>query len=235
MQAMPGRVVSRRFIGREQELAQVDAAIAAGAAGVATTVLVGASAGLGASRFLDEALDRAAGSAVPPLVLRGAAHGPVDPPWAAVHEVLGPVLATRPRDEALGLLRRDSRSALAGLPGMSDLASTLPPPPVSALADPERTQPRALEALLRWLGRLAVERPIVLVLEDLHVADAATRAFATFIARTARDERITLVLTYQPDRLTREHPLRENLAIVEGSLRPPVRVDLAPLSHRTSR
>ncbi|MEW6225729.1 MAG: LuxR C-terminal-related transcriptional regulator [Chloroflexota bacterium] len=229
---MPGRVVSRRFIGREPELAQVEAAIAAGARGVATTVIIGASAGMGATRFLDEALEAAAASANPPLVLRGAAHGPVDPPWAAVHDALGPVIATRPRDEVLGLLRRDSRSVLAGLPGMAELAATLPPPAVSALADPERTQPRALEALLRWLGRLAATRPIVLVLEDLHVADAATRAFATFVARTARDERITLVLTFQPDRLTREHPLRENLAVVEGSLRPPVRVDLAPLSRR---
>src|SRR6185295_8249125 len=98
--------------------------------------------------------------------------------------------------------------------------------------DPERRQPRALESLLRWLGRVADERPIVLVLEDLHAADAATRSFATFMARISRDERIALVLTYQPDRLTREHPLRENLAVIEAGLRPPVRVDLAPLARR---
>ena len=35
----------------------------------------------------------------------------------------------------------------------------------------------------------------MLALEDLHVADAATRAFATFVARTAREERLSLVLT----------------------------------------
>ena len=52
------------------------------------------------------------------------------------------------------------------------------------------------------------------------------------MARISRDERIALVLTYQPDRLTREHPLRENLAVIEAGLRPPVRVDLAPLARR---
>ena len=72
----------------------------------------------------------------------------------------------------------------------------------------------------------------MLALEDLHVADAATRAFATFVARIAREERIALVLSYQPDRLTREHPLRENLAVIEAGLRPPVRIDLAPFARR---
>ena len=115
---------------------------------------------------------------------------------------------------------------------MAAMAAGIPAPRSSALEDPERRQPRALEGLLRWLGRVAAERPVVLVLEDLHAADAATGAFATFVARIARNERIALVLTYQPDRLTREHPLRENLAVIEAGLRPPVRVELAPLARR---
>lgn len=229
---MPGRIVSRRFIGREPELAQIEAAIAAGASGVATTVTIAAGAGMGATRLIDEALDRADATGQPPLVLRGQANGPADPPWAAVLDALAPVLAKRPRDEVVALLRRDARSMLLGLPGMAALAAGLPAQRASALADPERRQPRALEALLRWLGRLAVERPVVLVLEDLHAADAATRAFATFVARIARDERITLILTYQPDRLTLEHPLHENLSVIEGGLRPPVRLELHPLARR---
>ncbi len=229
---MPGRVVSRRFIGREAELARVVEAVTAAASGAATTVLVASSAGMGATRFLDEALDRVTGRPQPPVVLRGQAHGPVDPPWAAVLDAIAPLLAQRPDAELDALLARDGRPILLGLPGMGERAMRVPGPRASDLADPERRQPRALESLLRWLGRVAAERPIVIVLEDLHAADAATRSFATFVARIARDERICLVLTYQPDRLTREHPLRENLAVIEAGLRPPVRVDLAPLARR---
>ncbi len=229
---MPGRVVSRRFIGREPELARVVEAIAASATGSATTVIVGGGAGMGVTRFVDEALDRIVGRPKPPLVLRGQANGPVDPPWAAVLEALGPLLAERPAAEVEALLAHDARPILLGLPGMAERAERVEGPRASDLADPERRQPRALESLLRWLGRVAAERPIVLVLEDLHAADAATRSFATFMARIARDERIALVLTYQPDRLTREHPLRENLAVIDAGLRPPVRVDLAPLARR---
>jgi DNA-binding CsgD family transcriptional regulator/tetratricopeptide (TPR) repeat protein len=229
---MPGRVVSRRYIGREPELARVVDAVSAAAAGTATTVIVAGSAGMGVSRFLDEALERIGTRAQPPLVLRGQAHGPIDPPWAAVLDALGPLLAARPVAETDALLARDARPILLGLPGVAERADAVTGPRASDLADPERRQPRALEALLRWLGRVAAERPIVLALEDLHAADAATRAFATFVARIARDERICLVLTYQPDRLTREHQLRENLAVIEAGLRPPVRVDLAPLARR---
>jgi len=71
---MPGRVVSRRFIGREPELARFGAAIAAAAAGTATSIVVAGTAGVGVSRFLDEGLARVAASPAAPLVLRGRAH-----------------------------------------------------------------------------------------------------------------------------------------------------------------
>ena len=229
---MSGRVVSRRYIGREAELSRIDAGLAAAAEGAATTLIITGAAGMGVSRLVDEALERASAAPSPALVLRGRSYGPADPPWAAVLDALGPILASRPRDELARLLARDARPILLDLPGMAEIAAGLPAPRQSALEDPERRQPRALEALLRWLGRLAVERPVILALEDLHAADAATRAFATFVARIAREERLALILTYQPDRLTREHPLRENLAVIEAGLRPPVRVDLAPMSRR---
>ncbi len=229
---MPGRVVSRRFIGREPDLARFDAAIAAAAGGMATAVVVSGTAGIGVSRFLDEGLVRVTASSAAPLVLRGRAHGPADPPWQSVLDALAPLFATRPQAELEGLLRGDARPILADLPGLAALAASVPAPAHSALADPERRQPRALEAMLRWLGRVAAERSIVLVLEDLHAADAATRAMATFFARTAKHERIALVLSYQPDRLLRDHPLRGNLAVIDAGLRPPVRIHLAPLARR---
>ncbi len=230
---MSDKVVSRRFIGRETELAQLEAAVDAAVGGTATTVIVAGDAGIGVSRFLDEALDRLLTRGPDaPLVLRGRANGPIDPPWSAVLEALGPLVAQRDPAELRRLLARDARPILLRLPGLEELAAGVPAPASSELADPERRQPRALASLLRWLGRVARERPIVLALEDLHVGDAATRSFATFIARIARSERICLILSYQPDRLAREHPLRENLAIIEAGLRPPARIDLGPLSRR---
>ena len=56
---MSGRVVSRRFVGRETELARIADALAMAAGGAATTVIVSGSAGMGVTRFIDEALNRA--------------------------------------------------------------------------------------------------------------------------------------------------------------------------------
>ncbi len=229
---MPGTVTSHRFVGREPELARIRDALASADAGAATTVIVAGSAGIGVTRLLDEAMERAAAAPSSPLILRGRCHGPADPPWAAVLEALEPALASRPPAEVRALLRRDAGPILRQLPWVAALGDDHPGPRESALADPERRQPRAMAVLLRWLDRLALERPVVLVLEDLHVADASTRAFATFVARIAREERIALVLSYQPDRLTRDHPLRDSLAVIEGGLRRPVLVELAPFARR---
>ncbi|HEY4754237.1 MAG TPA: hypothetical protein VIH37_13200, partial [Candidatus Limnocylindrales bacterium] len=73
---MPGRVVSRRFIGREPELARFSAAVDAAAQGTATAIVIAGTAGIGVSRFLDEGLARVAAAPSAPLVLRGRAHGP---------------------------------------------------------------------------------------------------------------------------------------------------------------
>jgi DNA-binding CsgD family transcriptional regulator/tetratricopeptide (TPR) repeat protein len=229
---MPGRVVSRRFVGRESEHAQLLAALDGVARGRAATVAVTGTAGIGVTRFVDDALERIAAGPIPPLVLRGVSHGPADAPYAAVLAALEPALVAAPPGALDGLAASEARAALSGLPVIADLLGRVPAPRDSVLADPERRQPRALEALVRWLGRASEERPILLVLEDLHVADAATRAFATFVSRIAREERIGLLLTWQPDRLTREHPLRTSLAEIEAGPRPPARIDLGPLGRR---
>ena len=67
----------------------------------------------------------------------------------------------------------------------------------------ERRQARLLEGILGVLGRLGARQPVMLVLEDLHHADAGTRAFATFLAQVQRPHRVCFVASYQPDELTR--------------------------------
>ena len=64
---------------------------------------------------------------------------------------------------------------------------------VSLTTVPERRQARMLEGILGVLGRLGERRPVLLVIEDLHRADAGTRTLATFLARIARLQRLAIV------------------------------------------
>jgi DNA-binding CsgD family transcriptional regulator len=51
-------------------------------------------------------------------------------------------------------------------------------------------------------------RPTVLVIEDMHWADAATLDFVRYCARRAHHMALLLVLTYRSDELAADHPLR---------------------------
>ena len=72
--------------------------------------------------------------------------------------------------------------------------------------------------------------PVLLVVEDLHWADASSRDLLRFVASRLRHERLLVVATYRSDDLHRGHPLRPLL----GELpRLPVveRIDLEPFTE----
>ncbi|WP_277949966.1 helix-turn-helix transcriptional regulator [Bailinhaonella thermotolerans] len=73
-------------------------------------------------------------------------------------------------------------------------------------------QQQLFGAVLGLLTDLADERPVLLVLEDLHWADRSTRDLLTFLSRVLQRERVCLVGTYRADDLHRRHPLRPVLA-----------------------
>src|SRR5512140_1060180 len=218
-----------RFIGRLQELDQLDAAVTDVAEGRGGAILVAGSSGMGASRLLDELESRIAATPERKLThlrsdrlpaWRGA---PLRPVRVAIEGYLRTLPPTRvaaligPAAELLGPL-------FAGVPGVPNVALARP-------GGPERRTERTLEALRALLGRLAAERPVVLFLEDLHEVDAATRDLVAFLARTAGHLPLLLIGTYEPDALTRTHPFRATLEAIESGPRGVGRVELGPLSQ----
>ena len=83
-------------------------------------------------------------------------------------------------------------------------------------------------AVLGALAEFAATSPVLLVLEDLHWADATTRHLVTFLARMLRRERVAIVGTYRTDDLHRRHPLGEVVAEL-GRLPSVALVELGPL------
>ncbi|HEX5501300.1 MAG TPA: AAA family ATPase, partial [Thermomicrobiales bacterium] len=79
-----------------------------------------------------------------------------------------------------------------------------------------------------FLVAVARERPLVLLLEDLHWADTASLDFLRFVARQVATAPLLLLATYRSDEVPRQHPLYGLLpALVREALA--VRIDLAPL------
>ncbi|HTC86122.1 MAG TPA: LuxR C-terminal-related transcriptional regulator [Candidatus Acidoferrum sp.] len=231
---MPVRYTSEGFVGRERELSRLAIALDAAAAGRSTTLLVGGTGGVGASRLLDETERRLAMLPEPFIVVRGypTASQRADP-YAPIIAGLTPVLAGVPDLELvsifgpgaaeLGRMFPALRSRLAGLGLEAVVASRIAP---------ERRQPRVLERFLGVLWALGERRPVLLVVEDLHRADAATRALVTFIARISRPGRLAVVGTFQPDEMTRAHPFNDDLAAMGYIPRAVERIDLGLLDRR---
>ena len=185
---MPGRYTSARYVGRESAFARLAAVLDDATSGRARAMLISGPAGVGISRFLDEAIGRIGGLTEPMRVLRGGAMpAGTDEPYGPVGAVrrtgarraLGRRARRRPRSRRR---RRSPASCRASRPGWTGPAGCHRH---GARARPNAGRRARSKASSACSAGSASGSPVVLVLEDLHRADAATRALVTFLARIA--------------------------------------------------
>jgi DNA-binding CsgD family transcriptional regulator/tetratricopeptide (TPR) repeat protein len=230
---MAARYTSARFVGREDAFAKLASVLQSAAAGASQTLLIDGTAGVGSTRFIDEAIRRVAGLQQPMTVIRGAAQGPgTDPPYGSVVRALRPVLAALPDDDLRRVLGSATDELIRVLPELADRVGAGGSDGRRILtAVPERRQARLLEGILGVVGRLGDREPVFLIVEDLHRADAGTRSLVSFLERLARSQRVAIVGTYQGDAIRRGDPWAVDLAALENAPRQPVRLALPPLGR----
>src|SRR5262245_39210423 len=230
---MPGTYTSARFVGREEAFASLAAALDDAAHARARTVLLDGTAGVGVTRLLDEAITRIGALREPMTVLRAAAWpAQADEPYGAIVRAIGPTIRALPDETLAGLLGPATSEVVRLLPDLEPRLGALGiPPGIGGTTAPERRQDRTLESILGLLGRLGELQPVVLVLEDLHLADAATRVLVTFLARIARDQRIAIIGTHQSDVVARDDPWAPDVAMIDSGPTPPMRLVLPPLDR----
>jgi predicted ATPase len=220
---VPTRVTSSRFIGRTRELAELEAAIHDASDGRPSLAFIAGESGVGKTRLLNE-LERQA-LTVDARVLTGdcVALGEDELPYAPIVAALRSL--TRDGDPVLDELGPATRAGLASL--LPELAPSAAVPTDDRDAPP---QARVFEALLTLLERLGRDGTVLLAIEDLHWADASTRAFLAFLAHSLRTEHALVVASYRSDELHRRHPLRPVLAELERGTSAR-RIELAPLTR----
>jgi len=235
---MRARLTSSHFVGRIGELAELQLAVREASAGRPVLVLLGGDSGVGKTRIVCELEHRLAQGGDPdgdadddapaPLVLRGDGVQQSDGelPYAPLLGALRPLV--RAHHPALDALGSGSRAQLATiLPGLD--AGHDGGRARDGRADPGG-QLRLFEALLELIDLVSQTAPVVLILEDMHWADRSTRTFVAFLARSLRQERVALLLTYRADELHRRHALRPLLSELERLDRAR-RIDLEPFDR----
>ncbi len=86
------------------------------------------------------------------------------------------------------------------------------------------------EAIEVLFETLSTSHHLVVVIEDLQWADAATLALLKTFASTLRGRHLTIIATYRSDDIDRFHPLRPVLAELDRT-RTIIRVEVGPLTH----
>ncbi|WP_431680643.1 helix-turn-helix transcriptional regulator [Kitasatospora sp. KL5] len=197
--------VSPVFVGRSRETELLATALVRAGAGEPQAVLVGGEAGIGKTRLVEEFLHgvRAPGAVAAvggclEVGAEGLPYGPLATALRRLHSELGPAF----------------EEAAAGMEG--HLARLLPEfgEPDAGLND-EFGRARLFDHTVRLVERLAEDRTLVLVVEDLHWSDRSTRDLLAYLIRTLHRARVLVVATYRSDDLHRRHPLRPYLAELE--------------------
>src|SRR5215472_879779 len=203
------------LVGRDAELARLRNLLDEAAQGRAVAALVSGDAGVGKSRLVAEVAALAAQRGFCVLTGQCAEIGDSVPylPFADA-------LRTAPADleaavKARPVLARLLPDGDRGQQGESDWAGL--------------AKQQMFGAMLGLLAELAEDKPVLLVLEELHWADMSTREMLTFLLRMLHRERVATIGTYRTDDLHRRHPLRPVLADLQR-LPSVVMVELGPLA-----
>jgi tRNA A-37 threonylcarbamoyl transferase component Bud32/tetratricopeptide (TPR) repeat protein len=163
------------FVGRRTELAQLRAAFDASSTGRLAMVLVSGSSGIGKSRLLQRFAVELTADDSGAILLEGRCHEREAIPYKTIDGVvdaLSRFLSRRPAGEVAALLPTH-RTMLARLfPVMlrvpqlaKESAKT------ESIAEPQQIRERAFSALRELFTRVAMDRPTVLVVDDLQWAD----------------------------------------------------------------
>lgn len=184
------------ILGRDEPLARLNGALARAAAGGRATVLVSGESGIGKTELV-----RSVTRSRQPVAWGTCIDDVSAPgywPWSQALDDLA---------HTVGLVR--SR-ALAG----DDAALLATVVPALGRRDPVEGSARErwllLDAVSRWIDRLAAVAPVVVVLDDLQWADESTLVLLDFVARTPRLASVCLIGCYRHNEMSL--PARARLA-----------------------
>ena len=223
---MPAPPAGDGFVGRAAELARLEQALDAATAGHGATALIAGPAGIGKTRLTGELAERARRRGA--TVLTGRCI-----------DLVGAALPYFPLVEALRPLRGTRRPRRAAGARRACCPARRSPRPRTGNAG--ESQLHLFEAVRTALDRLSATAPVVLVLEDLHWADASTLDLLAFLAHAVHDGRVLIVATWRQDAVRKDDAmhrlasgLRRRRVAFTVELGPLARDELATLVARES-
>ena len=197
------------FVGRKVELAHLWAQFEKATLGEGRVVVISGEAGSGKTRTIEVFADRARRSGA--YVLMGSCHeavgAPVFWPWS---KIVSSALALPRASSVLDSLGSGAWHLRRLSPGVRESAKG----DADETLDPSQARFRLFESVTAFLVKLSEERPLVVVLDDLHWGDEASLRLLTFVSNELRHSRILLIAACRNIPPSRGHPLTSTLGHV---------------------
>jgi class 3 adenylate cyclase/tetratricopeptide (TPR) repeat protein len=198
-----GGAVRTPFVGREGERADLRRAVDAALTGEGSLVLLAGEAGVGKSRLTLEVQAEAEARGM--RILVGHCSEMEHAPYLPFVEILEAALVSSRSPEALRQALGEGGPEVARIvPGLRRVLPDLPPP-VDLPAEQARRY--LWLSVHEFVERASRQRPLMLVLEDLHWADESTLLLLEYLTPQLPDMPVVVVGTYRDVEVGVTHPL----------------------------
>ncbi len=203
-----GPLYHRIFVGRENELRQLQQAFDVAMSGQGGLVMLVGEPGIGKTALCEQIATYASLRGGQTLVGHCYEEGSLSLPYLAFIEALRGYVRSHDRD----VLQKELGSMAPHIARiLSEIRERVQVPEIEP-ASPEEERYQLLQGVSEFLSNAAAARPMLIVLEDLHWADRGTLDLLLHLSRNLQGARILVLGTYRDVDLERSSPLSSTLA-----------------------
>src|SRR5438876_578196 len=195
-----------KFVGRQSEMAALEAALEQAIAGNAQVIGVVADAGTGKSRLCYEFAERCRAREIAVYEAHGVAHGKAVPLLPVLEFFRGYFgiteldTARAARDKIAGRMLLLDETLIEGLPLMFDFLGVSDPERPAPPLGPEARQRQLLDLIRRLARARSAREPALVLYEDLHWFDRVSEEFIeNVVVEITPGNRTLMLLHFRPE------------------------------------